>query len=393
MDFSLPPDLIALRDRTRSFVRDALIPLENDPRQGPHGPSDAFRLELNALARGAGLLAPHMPKEWGGLGLDHCGKAVVFEAAGYGLLGPLALNIAAPDEGNMHLLEQVADDRQKRRWLGPLAAGEIRSCFAMTEPHPGAGSDPALLLTSYRKAPGGFVVNGTKWLISGAEGAGFCIIMARDEESPEGEPRATMFLADMDRPGIVVDRTLDTLDQSFPGGHGVVSFHDLFVPENDVLGREGEGFRYAQVRLAPARLTHCMRWLGAAQRAHDVATAYARERRAFGKALIDHEGIGFQLADNELDLHTCRLVTAHAAWVLDQGGKGRHESSVAKVICSEAIWRVVDRSLQVLGGLGTTRDTVVERIFREVRPFRIYDGPSEVHRWSIARKLAREGAR
>lgn len=393
MDFSLPPDLIALRDRTRAFVRDALIPLENDPRQGPHGPSDAFRLELNALAREAGLLAPHMPKEWGGLGLDHRGKAVVFEAAGYGLLGPLALNIAAPDEGNMHLLEQVADDRQKRRWLGPLAAGEIRSCFAMTEPHPGAGSDPALLLTSYRKVSGGYVVNGTKWLISGAEGAGFCIVMARDEESPEGEPRATMFLADMDRPGIVVDRTLDTLDQSFPGGHGVVSFQDLFIPEEDVLGREGEGFRYAQVRLAPARLTHCMRWLGAAQRAHDVATAYARERRAFGKALIDHEGIGFQLADNELDLHSCRLVTAHAAWVLDQGGKGRHESSVAKVICSEAIWRVVDRSLQVLGGLGTTRDTVVERIFREVRPFRIYDGPSEVHRWSIARKLAREEAR
>ncbi|MBP2231690.1 acyl-CoA dehydrogenase [Azospirillum agricola] len=392
MDFSLPPDLIALRDRTRAFVRDALIPLENDPRQGPHGPSDDFRRELNALAREAGLLAPHMPSEWGGLGLDHRGKAVVFEAAGYGLLGPLALNIAAPDEGNQHLLEQVADERQKRRWLAPMASGEIRSCFAMTEPHPGAGSDPSLLLTSYRRTPGGYVINGTKWLISGAEGAGVCIIMARDEDSPDGAPRATLFLADMDRPGIVIERTLDTLDQSFPGGHCVVSFQDLVVPEEDVLGREGEGFRYAQVRLAPARLTHCMRWLGAARRAHDVATAYARERRAFGKALIDHEGIGFQLADNELDLHSCGLVVAHAAWVLDQGGKGRHESSVAKVICSEAIWRVVDRSLQVLGGLGTTRDTVVERIFREVRPFRIYDGPSEVHRWSIARKLAREGA-
>lgn len=184
MDFSLPPDLIALRDRTRSFVRDVLIPLENDPRQGPHGPTDDFRRELNALARDAGLLAPHMPGEWGGLGLDHRGKAVVFEAAGYGLLGPLALNIAAPDEGNQHLLEQVADERQKRRWLAPMASGEIRSCFAMTEPHPGAGSDPSLLLTSYRRTPGGYVINGTKWLISGAEGAGVCIIMARDEASP-----------------------------------------------------------------------------------------------------------------------------------------------------------------------------------------------------------------
>lgn len=390
MDFSIPDDLQALKARVGTFIRDDIIPCENDPRQSPHGPSDAFRRELNARARAAGLLAPHMPAGLGGLGLDHRGKAVVFEAAGYSLLGPLALNIAAPDEGNMHLLEQVADDRQKRRWLAPLAMAETRSCFAMTEPSPGAGADPSALLTRYRKVAGGYVVSGTKWLISGATGAAFCIIMARDEASPEGEPKATMFLADMDQPGIVIERTLDTIDQSFPGGHCVVSFHDLFVPEEDVLGREGEGFRYAQVRLAPARLTHCMRWLGAAQRAHDVATAYARQRRAFGRALIDHEGVGFQLADNELDLHSCRLVVAHTAWVLDQGGKGRHESSMAKVICSEAIWRVVDRSLQVLGGLGTTGDTVVERIFREVRPFRIYDGPSEVHRWSIARKLARE---
>ncbi len=389
MDFSLPPDLRALKTRTEAFIRETVIPMERDPRQTPHGPSDDLRRDLNALARDAGLLAPHVAREWGGLGLDHRGKAVVFEAAGYGLLGPLALNIAAPDEGNMHLLDEVADDRQKRRWLAPLAAADIRSCFAMTEPHPGAGSDPAALLTRYRKVAGGYAISGTKWLITGAMGAGFCIIMARDEHSAEGEPRATLFLADMDRPGITIERTLDTIDQGFPGGHCVVSFHDLFVPDEDVLGREGEGFRYAQVRLAPARLTHCMRWLGAARRAHDVATAYARDRRAFGRALIDHEGVGFQLADNELDLHSCRLVVAHAAWVLDQGEKGRHESSMAKVICSEAIGRIVDRSLQVLGGLGTTGDTVVERIFREVRPFRIYDGPSEVHRWSIARKLAR----
>ncbi|MBP2316656.1 acyl-CoA dehydrogenase family protein [Azospirillum soli] len=393
MDFSLPPVVAALKERTDAFIRDAIIPLEKDPRQTPHGPTDELRRDLNALAREAGLLSPHMPREWGGLGLDHRGKAVVFEAAGYGLLGPLALNIAAPDEGNMHLLEQVADERQKRRWLAPLAAADIRSCFAMTEPHPGAGADPALLATSYRKAPGGYVVNGTKWLITGAHGAGFCIIMARDEASPAGEPRATMFLADMDQPGIVIERTLDTMDQGFPGGHCVVSFQDVFVPDEDVLGREGEGFRYAQVRLAPARLTHCMRWLGAARRAHDIATDYARRRHAFGKPLIEHEGIGFQLADNELDMHTCRLVIAQAAWVLDQGQKGRHESSMAKVICSEAIWRVVDRCVQVLGGMGITGDTVVERIFREARPFRIYDGPSEVHRWSIARKLAREGAR
>jgi len=389
MDFSLSDELTDLKARVEAFVRDELIPLERDPRQGPHGPSDEFRRELNARALAAGLMAPHMPREWGGLGLDHRGKAVIFEAAGYSLLGPLALNIAAPDEGNMHLMEQVADERQQQRWLGPLARGEVRSCFAMTEPHPGSGSDPGMLATTYRKVDGGYRIDGEKWLITGARGASFTIIMARDVDSPAGKPRATMFLADMDTPGISVDRTLDTLDQSFPGGHCEVSFKDLFVPEEDVLGAEGEGFRYAQVRLAPARLTHCMRWLGAARRAHDIAVEYASRRHAFGKPLIEHEGTGFQLADNEMDIHTSRLVIAHTAWVLDQGHKGRHESSVAKVICSEAIWRVVDRSMQVLGGLGTTGDTVVERIFRDVRPFRIYDGPSEVHRWSIANRLAR----
>lgn len=389
MDFSLPDDLRALQTRVENFVRDAIIPFESDSRLTPHGPTDELRRELNALAREAGLLVPHLPEEWGGLGLDHRGQAVIFEAAGYSTLGPLAMNIAAPDEGNMHLMERVATQRQKDRWLGPLARAETRSCFSMTEPHPGSGSDPGMLATTYRKVDGGYRIDGKKWLITGAVGAAFTIIMAREAQSPDGAPRATMFLADMDTPGIRVDRTLDTLDSSFPGGHCEVSFHDLFVPDEDVLGEEGEGFRYAQVRLAPARLTHCMRWLGAARRAHDIATGYARARHAFGKPLIEHEGTGFALADNELDLHTARLVIGHTAWVLDQGQKGRHESSVAKVICSEAIWRVVDRSVQVLGGLGVTGDTVVERIFRDVRPFRIYDGPSEVHRWSIARRLAR----
>lgn len=392
MDFALSNELLVLKERTDAFIKQKIIPFERDERQPAHGPTEELRNELNQLARDAGLLAPQMPAEWGGLNLDYQGQSVLFEAAGYGLLGPLAMNIAAPDEGNMHLLEKVADLRQKQRWLGPLARAEIRSCFAMTEPQPGAGADPSLLQTSYRRAPGGYVINGTKWLITGAVGAGFCIVMARDETSGNDRPRATMFLADMDQPGINIERVLNTLDQGFPGGHCVVSFSDLFVPEADVLGREGEGFRYAQVRLAPARLTHCMRWLGAARRAHDIATAYACDRRAFGRSLIDHQGVGFPLADNEMDLNTCRLTIAHTAWILDQGGDGRLESSMAKVVCSEAISRIVDRSLQVLGGLGTTGDVVVERIFREVRPFRIYDGPSEVHRWSIARKLARRAA-
>jgi len=198
-----------------------------------------------------------------------------------------------------------------------------------------------------------------------------------------------MFLTPMSADGIHIERVLDTLDQYMTGGHAVVRLDGLRVHESAVLGRVGEGFRYAQVRLAPARLTHCMRWLGAAQRAHDIATDYALKRTAFGKPIGEHEGVGFMLADNEMDIHQCRLVIWHTAWVLDQGQRGRHESSMAKVICSEAIWRIVDRSMQILGGLGITDDTIVARLWREVRPFRIYDGPSEVHRWSIARQVLR----
>ncbi len=393
MDFSLSDDLVALQQRTRRFVRERIIPYEADPRQTPHGPTPELRRELVALGHQAGLSSPHVGREWGGLGLDHRGNAVVFEEAGYSPLGPVALNCFAPDEANMHLLEQIADADQKERWLRPLAAGEIRSCFMMTEPAPGAGSDPSMLKTTARRAAGSnrgeFVIDGEKWLITGAVGAEFAIIMATTDSDDGGPAGATMFLAPMNAPGIVVERVLDTLDQYMSGGHAVIRLDGLLVPESAVLGRVGEGFRYAQVRLAPARLTHCMRWLGAARRAHDIALEHARRRTAFGKPLGEHEGVGFMLADNAMDLHTSRLVIWHTAWLLDQGQRAGHESSMAKVVCSEAIGRIVDRSMQILGGLGITDDTIVARLFREVRPFRIYDGPSEVHRWSIARRILR----
>jgi acyl-CoA dehydrogenase len=393
MDFSLSDDLLELKERTERLVREDIIPYERDPQQTAHGPAAELRRELVALGRRAGLLSPHVGREWGGLGLDHRGKAIVFEAAGYSPLGPVALNCFAPDEANMHLLEQIAEEHQKERWLRPLAAGEIRSCFMMTEPAPGAGSDPSMLKTTAHRAADGnrrdFIINGEKWLITGAVGAEFAIVMAKTDHDDSGPAGATMFLTPMDAPGIVVERVLDTLDQYMSGGHAVIRLDGVRVPESAVLGRVGEGFRYAQIRLAPARLTHCMRWLGAARRAHDIAADYARRRTAFGKPLGEHEGVGFMLADNEMDLHTSRLVIWHTAWLLDQGHRAGHESSMAKVICSEAIWRIVDRSVQILGGLGITDDTIVARLFREVRPFRIYDGPSEVHRWSIARRVLR----
>jgi acyl-CoA dehydrogenase len=387
IDFALSPDLAALQARVRAFIADEVIPLEGDPRQGPHGPHEALRAELIARARRAELLSPHVAPEYGGLGLSHTGRAIAFEEAGYSLLGPVAMNVFAPDEGNMHLLEAVATHEQKTQWLEPLAAARIRSCFCMTEPAPGAGSDPSMLVTTAVPDGEHFVIHGRKWFITGADGAALAIVMAQVPGAG-----ATMLLAPMSAPGITLERNMDTLDHCFPGGHGVVRFDGLRVHQRDVLGEVGQGFRYAQVRLSPARLTHCMRWLGAARRAHDIATAYARERQAFGKAIGQHEGVGFMLADNEMDLHLARLATWHAAWVLDQGHLGLHESSRAKVMVSEAVWRVADRCVQILGGQGTTSETVVARIFADMRAFRIYDGPSEVHRWSLAKRILKGAA-
>lgn len=391
VDFTLPDELAALRDRVRAFVADVVIPYEADARQTVHGPAPALVGELQCKAAGAGLLSPHVARAYGGLGLSHVGRAVVFEEAGYSPLGPLALNVSAPDEGNAHLLERVATDAQKARWLRPHAEGRLRTCFAMSEPPPGAGSDPAALETVAEPAGDGWVIRGTKKWITGADGAALCIVMARTGEDARG-PRATMFLVPMDDPAVRIEERLSTIDSHFVGGHVVLRLDGVRVGPEQVLGEVGEGFRYAQVRLAPARLTHCMRHLGAARRAHDVATEYARRRHAFGQALVAHEGVSFQLADNEIDLRTSRLLVWHTAWLLDQGQRANAESSQAKVAVSEAVGRVADRAVQILGGLGVSAETVVERIYRDVRPFRIYDGPSEVHRWSLGKRIARRGA-
>jgi acyl-CoA dehydrogenase len=384
MDFTLSPELADLQARVRRFITDEIIPFETDPRQGAHGPHESLREALIDKARQAGLLSPHAAHEYGGLGLSHIGRAVAFEEAGYSMLGPVALNVFAPDEGNMHLLEAVATVEQKEQWLRPLAEGRIRSCFCMTEPAPGAGSDPSMLATTAVLDSDGdhYVIDGHKWFITGADGAALAIIMAKVPDAG-----ATMFLADMRSPGIALERNMDTLDTCFPGGHGVLRFEGLRVHASAILGEVGQGFRYAQVRLSPARLTHCMRWLGAARRAHDVALDYARRRQAFGRPIGEHEGVGFMLADNEMDLHVARLTVQHCAWVLDQGQLALHESSRAKVIVSEAVWRVADRCVQILGGQGVTSETVVARIFADMRAFRIYDGPSEVHRWSLAKRI------
>ena len=382
MNFNLTEELVELQLRVRRFVLDEILPMENDPRQTPHGPSEELRDALIEKARQSGLLTPHASTEMGGMGLSHVAKAIIFEEAGYSPLGPTALNIHAPDEGNIHLMDIVASEQQKERWLRPLALGLSRSCFAMTEPAPGAGSDPFMLNTTAVRDGDAYIINGLKWFITGADGASFAIIMAKTEDG-----NATMFISDTDRPGFIVERMMDSMDSCFTGGHCVVRLENLRVPAADMLGEAGKGFRYAQVRLAPARLTHCMRWLGAARRAHDEACQYARTRESFGKILGEHQGVGFMLADNEMDMLTTRLAILYCAWVLDQGGRGNVESSMTKVISSEGIWRVIDRCVQVLGGQGVSGESIVERIFRDARGFRIYDGPNEVHRMSLAKKI------
>ncbi len=386
IDFELEPELLDLRERVASFVQEVAIPAE--PRDvSAHGTPADLRAELQDEAKRWGVFGPQLSEELGGLGLDHRGTAVILEECGYSLLGPQALNCAAPDEGNMHMLDLIASPAQRERYLVPLAAGQIRSCFSMTEPTPGAGSDPTMLRTTARKTDGGWSISGRKWFITGAEGAAFTICMAL-----AGDAGATMFLVDADNPGLRIERILEVTDRAFPGGHAEVTFEDCEVPDDAVLGSVGEGFRYAQVRLAPARLTHCERWLGAARRAHDFALDYVAGREAFGGPLGELGMVQEKLARSLIEIETARLLIWRCAWALDRGESAKHESSVAKAYCAEAVDRVVDNAVQVCGGTGVSGDGPLARLMNEVRPFRIYDGPTETHLWSIARRQLRARA-
>jgi hypothetical protein len=389
VDLRLPPEVQTLAYRVREFIRAQVLPLE-DAHDGDvtAAGGDAFRVKLQDSARDAGVFAPHAPIEYGGHGLGMSDRSPVFEEAGYSLFGPAALNIAAPDEGNVHMLAHIANPEQKQRYLAPLSQGDVRSAFAMTEPAPGAGSDPSALATRAVRAEGGWRINGRKWFITGADGAGFFIIMTRTSGEPGQRGGATMFLAPAGSPGIRVGRHLDTLDRSMIGGHCEVFFEDLLVPDSAVLGEVDRGFEYAQVRLGPARMTHVMRWLGAARRGHDVALAHVAQRRGFGSRLGDLGMIQKMIADNEIDIAATRALLTRACWELDRGEPAANATSIAKTFGAEAIFRIIDRSMQMCGGLGVSSDLPLARLWREVRPFRIYDGPSEVHRWAIAKRAA-----
>ncbi|MGI9207986.1 MAG: acyl-CoA dehydrogenase family protein [Rhodococcus sp. (in: high G+C Gram-positive bacteria)] len=387
VDLSYPEHVQDLVARTEAFVRDEVLPVE-DAHRGDIAAAggDSVRVALQSAAKAAGVFAPHAPVEYGGQGLGMVDRAPVFEAAGYSLFGPVALNIAAPDEGNVHMLAHIASDEQKSRYLAPLAAGDMRSAFAMTEPAPGAGADPNALTTRAENATGGWKINGRKHFITGADGAGFFIIMARTSGEPGQRGGATMFLAPADSDGLKVGRHIETLDKSMIGGHCEVDFEDLYVPDTAVLGEVDQGFAYAQVRLGPARMTHVMRWLGAARRGHDTALRYVAGREGFGSKLGDLGMIQKMVADNEIDIAATRALLVQACWELDRGSHAANATSIAKTFAAEAIFRIVDRSVQMCGGIGVSEDLPLARLSREVRPFRVYDGPSEVHRWAIAKR-------
>jgi acyl-CoA dehydrogenase len=372
-------------ERVEAFVRDVVAPYESDPRRDHHDcPTDELIDELKEKARAAGVLTPHILAD--GSHLTQVETAHVLQKTGLSPLGPLACNTGAPDEGNMYLLGHVGSPDIKERFLKPLVEGRARSAFFMTEPaeEGGAGSDPSMMQTSCRLDGNHWVINGRKCFITGAEGAKVGIVMAKADEG------ACMFLVDLPDPAIRIEHVPNTIDSSMPGGHATVLIDNLRVPADQMLGQAGEGFRYAQIRLSPARLSHCMRWHGACERANEIATDYANRRHAFGKPLVDHEGVGFMLAENLIDLKQSELMIRWCAEVLDTGDLGTAESSMAKVAVSEALMRIADRCVQVMGGTGVTDKTIVEQVFREVRAFRIYDGPTEVHKWSLAKKIKRD---
>jgi len=370
--------------RVREFVQTQAIPRESAAHAHDPGALDRALAELRPIARAMGLYLPQLPREHGGLGLGWVQRAAVLEEAGRSYLGPGAMNCAAPDQPNLISLLRQGTPEQQRKYLAPLAAGQVRSCFAMTEPAPGAGSDPSMLRTTAVPHGEGWVIDGSKWFITGAVGAAFAIVLARTPHGP------TQFIVDTDNPGFRLLRNIRAIDPFAIGGHGEIRFEQCFVRGDAVLGEVGQGFAYAQQRLEPARLSHCMRLMGRARRALELAQAYVNERESFGQRLADVQQIQAMVADCHIDLHASRLMTLDCAARMDAGRSVKTESAMAKVFVSEALHRVADRAAQMMGALGMSEDAPVALILNELRPFRIYDGASELHRATLGRRFLKQ---
>ncbi len=370
-----------LRNKVRDFINTVAIPLEHPTLANDVAALDEVCSRLRAQAKEAGIYGPQLPREWGGLGLNWTACAEIFEEAGRGMLGPLALNCAPPDQPNMLTLLHLGTEAQKQEFLGPLVRAEKRACFAMTEPPPGAGSDPNMLQTEATRDKNGWRINGHKKFISGGVGADFALLPAKTREG------VTLFIVPANTPGYRVLRDIATVTGYQIGGHAEIRLEDCHVSDDAVLGQIGMGMKHIQLRLEPARLSHCMRFIGRATRALDIAQDYVQKRDAFGNRLSDLQQIQAMIADAHIDLHASRLMTRECAMLMDQNVSVKNESAMTKIFVSEAVGRVTDSCVQMMGALGVSEDTVVSSIWREARPFRIYDGANELHRAFLAKRL------
>ena len=390
MDFTLSPEVDELRLRIRDFTQTRIIPLEADPESWDE--HENIRLDLledvRAEVKAQGLWAPQMPRERGGLGLGVAGMAACYEEMGRSLFGPVSFNCAAPDDGNMILLERVGTEAQKERWLDPIIAGRVRSAFAMTEPAPGSGSDPSMMLTTAERDGDHWRINGRKWFITGGAEAQHFILVART--SDDERRGLTAFLFDAGQPGWEIERRIPIMGPEEHGGHCELRFDDLVIPDDQRLMEVGEGLKATQIRLGTARLTHCMRWLGMAQRAMAIAADYVRERESFGQKLHEHEGVQWMLGEVAMAIEVGRLLTMRAAWRLDQGDFARQDVSMAKIHVSETLHKAVDTAIQLCGARGYSKDTPLEWMYRYARQARLVDGASEVHKMVLARLYMQE---
>jgi acyl-CoA dehydrogenase len=388
IDFTIPPQLAALLERVRTYIAEDALPAEREIAD----PTDVLASwhvveRLRERARELGIYTPHLPEEWGGLGVGVLGMSLISQECGVSGLASLGLNAMAPDEGNMHTLLIAGTEEQKERFLRPLAEGRTRSCFAMTEPDV-ASSDPTNLRTTAVRDGDQWVLNGRKWFITGADGAAFGIVVAKTgTDDAAGHRNYSLILVPTGTPGWRVVRDPGIIGAHFPGGHPEIALEDVRVPLENLLGNEGEGFVIAQKRLAGGRLAHAMRWIGVAQRALDLTSQRLLERKAFGKELARHQALQFFLADSAMDLYASRLMVLHTAWKVEQGLPHRQEVAMTKTFVSEAFGRVMDRAVQVFGSHGIATDEPIAQWYADARAARIYDGASEVHRMVIAREL------
>ncbi|RJL31772.1 acyl-CoA dehydrogenase family protein [Bailinhaonella thermotolerans] len=390
IDFTLSPEQEEVRRRVRTFVQETIIPAvkDFDDEEKATSREEYIRtlLDLRERAKAEGLWLPHMPAEWGGMGLGHVALAMVQAEAAKTRLGPWILNCMAPDEGNMHTLLHWGTDEQKERYLRPLAEGTKMSCFAMTEPEV-AGSDPTLIRTTAVKDGDEWVVNGHKWFISSARRASFAILIARTEtDVPEGHRGAnTAFLVDLPAEGWNDVREVETMHGST--GHSEIVITDLRVPDANVLGGRGNGHRLGQYRLGPARLAHCMRWVSQAETALDMMVDRALNRYSHGSVLADKQGVQWMIADSAMELYQCKLMILHAASKIDKGEDFRTEVSMAKHFVANSLNRILDRAIQVHGALGYSTDTPLAKMFQHARWARLADGADEIHQMRIAQRV------